>query len=70
MISGSSRHWDLVLLALDLVAELSSEAAVIVAFDDLHWGDQGTLDVFEYLARNLVEERVLLVGAFRPGGEA
>lgn len=67
MISESSRHWDLVLLGLDLVAELSSEGAAIVAFDDLHWGDQGTWDVFEYLARNLVEERVLLVGAFRPG---
>ena len=38
---------------------------MIVGFDDLHWGDPATWDLFEHLARNLVDERVVLVGAYR-----
>jgi tetratricopeptide (TPR) repeat protein len=41
------------------------DGPVIVGFDDLHWGDPATWDLFEYLARNLADERVVLVGAYR-----
>src|SRR5688572_2796500 len=55
----------LVAAMLDLVGQLGDDAPVMVGFDDLHWGDAGTWDVFEHLARNLVDERVVLIGTFR-----
>jgi DNA-binding CsgD family transcriptional regulator/tetratricopeptide (TPR) repeat protein len=63
--SSGGRVGDVFALALDLVGELGAEAPVIVGVDDLHWGDPATWDLFEYLARNLVDERVVLVGAYR-----
>ena len=65
--SGAGRAGDVFVLTLDLVCELGAEAPVIVGFDDLHWGDPATWDLFEHLARNLVDERVLLVGTYRAG---
>lgn len=52
-------------LVVDLVGELAVDEPAIVGFEDLHWGDPATWDVFEYLARNLVDERVVLVGTYR-----
>jgi DNA-binding NarL/FixJ family response regulator len=63
--SGAGRVGDFRTLALELVGELGVDGPVIVGFDDLHWGDPATWDLFEYLARNLVDERVVLVGAYR-----
>ncbi len=37
----------------------------VVAFEDLHWADPLTWDLFDFLARNLVDERVVLVGTYR-----
>lgn len=53
-------------LALDVLGELGASAPVLVAFEDLHWADATTWDLFEYLARNLADERVVLVGTYRP----
>jgi DNA-binding CsgD family transcriptional regulator len=39
---------------------------VLVAVEDLHWADATTWDLFEYVARNVVDERVVLVGTYRP----
>ncbi len=39
--------------------------AALVGFEDLHWADTETWDLFEYLARNLIDERVVLVGTYR-----
>lgn len=50
---------------LDLIARLAGEDAVVVGFEDLHWADVVTWDLFEFLARNLVDERVVLVGTYR-----
>jgi DNA-binding NarL/FixJ family response regulator len=63
--SGAGRVGDVFILTLGLVGELGAEDPVIVGFDDLHWGDLATWDLFEHLARNLVDERVVLVGAYR-----
>jgi DNA-binding CsgD family transcriptional regulator/tetratricopeptide (TPR) repeat protein len=63
--SGARRVGDVLLLTLALVGELGAEAPVIVGFDDLQWGDPATWDLFEHVARNLVDERVVLVGAYR-----
>jgi DNA-binding NarL/FixJ family response regulator len=63
--SRTGRVGDLFALALALVGELGFDGPVVVGFDDLHWGDPATWDLFEHLARNLVDERVVLVGAYR-----
>jgi DNA-binding CsgD family transcriptional regulator/tetratricopeptide (TPR) repeat protein len=63
--SGGGNAGGLVTTLLDLVGQLGVDGPVIVGFDDLHWGDAGTWDVFEHLARNLVDERVVLVGTYR-----
>ena len=63
--SGAGRVGDVFTLALQLVGELGADGPVLVGFDDLHWGDPATWDLFEHVARNLVDERVVLVGAYR-----
>ena len=50
---------------LELVADLGVDGAVVVAFEDLHWADPLTWDLFDFLARNLVDEHVVLVGTYR-----
>lgn len=50
---------------LELVTCLADDEAVVVGFEDLHWADTVTWDLFEYLARNLIDERVVLVGTYR-----
>jgi DNA-binding NarL/FixJ family response regulator/tetratricopeptide (TPR) repeat protein len=50
---------------LELVAHLAEAGAVAIGFEDLHWADAVTCDLFEFLARNLVDERVVLVGTYR-----
>jgi DNA-binding CsgD family transcriptional regulator/tetratricopeptide (TPR) repeat protein len=50
---------------LDLIGRLSEERPMVVGFEDLHWADPATWDLFEFLARGLVDEQVVLVGTFR-----
>jgi DNA-binding CsgD family transcriptional regulator/tetratricopeptide (TPR) repeat protein len=50
---------------LTLVGRLAETDAVVIGFEDLHWADAVTLDLFEFLARNLVDERVVLIGTHR-----
>ena len=50
---------------LELVTDLGHEDAIVVAFEDLHWADPLTWDLFDFLARNLVDEHVVLVGTYR-----
>jgi DNA-binding CsgD family transcriptional regulator/tetratricopeptide (TPR) repeat protein len=50
---------------VDLISYLSVDDAVVVGFEDLHWADTVTWDLFEYLARNLIDERIVLVGTYR-----
>jgi DNA-binding CsgD family transcriptional regulator/tetratricopeptide (TPR) repeat protein len=63
--SGAGRVGDVFTLALELVGELGAAGPVIVGWDDLHWGDPATWDLFEHIARNLVDEQVVVVGAYR-----
>jgi DNA-binding CsgD family transcriptional regulator len=49
---------------LGLLRAVGADGAV-VAFEDLHWADTGTWGLFDHLARNLSDERVLLVGTYR-----
>src|SRR5579859_4292806 len=56
---------------LRLLRVLSASHACLLVLEDLHWADQETLALVEYLADNLGAEPVLCMGTFRPeeGGE-
>ncbi|HQZ35013.1 MAG TPA: AAA family ATPase [Ilumatobacteraceae bacterium] len=63
--SQGSPHGGLFVAVLELITQLAADAAVMVGFEDLHWADTVTWDLFEYLARNLIDEQVVLVGTYR-----
>ena len=63
--TNGSPHGGLFVAVLDLIARLAADDAVIVGVEDLHWADTVTWDLFEYLARNLIDEQVVLVGTYR-----
>ena len=57
------------LLFFDAVAQvfanIAQRQALLFYADDLHWADRGTLWLLGHLLRQLREERVLMVGAYR-----
>ena len=44
---------------------LSRQRPLLLFIDDLHWADQATLALLQYVARHAVRERMLLIGAYR-----
>jgi DNA-binding NarL/FixJ family response regulator len=50
---------------LELIGLLAADDAVLIGFEDLHWADSATWDLLDYLARNLIDERVVLLGTYR-----
>lgn len=46
-------------------ADLTRRGPIVLAIDDLHWADEGTLELLPYLARVLQERTALLVGTYR-----
>jgi hypothetical protein len=58
------------LLLLDATSRfldgLSRQAPLVVVIDDLHWADESTLALFDFVARSPVAAPLCLIGAFRP----
>jgi tetratricopeptide (TPR) repeat protein len=44
---------------------VARERGVMLFLDDLHWADHGSLALLHYLVRNLREDRLLVLGAYR-----
>ncbi|MEV5576064.1 AAA family ATPase [Spirillospora sp. NPDC052269] len=55
------------LAALDLVADAATTAPVLVLADDVQWLDDATVSVLAFMARRVVAEPVVMVGAARDG---
>jgi len=53
--------------ALESLVRIAAENGLLVVLEDLHWADESSLFVLRYLARNIGEDRIFLVGTFRPG---
>ncbi len=51
---------------LSLLDALAVERPVLLLIEDLHWADRSTRAALAFLARSLSEERVLVVGSYRP----
>jgi len=51
---------------LDRLRLLSSKSPVLLIIEDLHWVDSSTLQLLLFLARNLSEMRLIIVGTYRP----
>ncbi|WP_432825938.1 helix-turn-helix transcriptional regulator [Dactylosporangium sp. CA-092794] len=49
-----------------LLEELSRPAGLLLVLDDLHWADDGSAEIVEYLLRHPPHGRVLLAVAHRP----
>jgi DNA-binding CsgD family transcriptional regulator/tetratricopeptide (TPR) repeat protein len=49
----------------DVLASFPSNATTVIAFEDVHWADEATLDLLRFLARRIDDRRVLLVATFR-----
>ena len=48
-----------------LLATVSADAPLVVILDDLHWADDGTLDLFHFAATSRARSHLLLVGIAR-----
>ncbi|MCU1454528.1 MAG: family ATPase [Acidimicrobiales bacterium] len=52
-------------LVLDVFHRLAATQPAALIFEDLHWADRSTLDLVDFLARNLGGDRLLLVVTYR-----
>jgi DNA-binding CsgD family transcriptional regulator/tetratricopeptide (TPR) repeat protein len=50
---------------LSLLATRAAAAPVLLVLEDLHWADTSTLDLFVFLAHNVDDLPVLLIGTYR-----
>jgi DNA-binding CsgD family transcriptional regulator len=59
------RQGELFVAVLEIISRLAADEVTLIGFEDLHWADTVTWQLFEYLARNLIDERVVLIGTYR-----
>ena len=65
LLSGSSGEetstFQILESLLAVLGRMAREAPIALCLEDVHWADQSTWAAIEYLARNLFDERVLIV---------
>ena len=49
----------------EFIGRAAEERPLLLVFEDLHWADESTLLLLEYLAPSLPEMPVMIVGTFR-----
>jgi DNA-binding CsgD family transcriptional regulator/tetratricopeptide (TPR) repeat protein len=50
---------------LSSLGVLATRSPLVLVFEDLQWADSASLELLDFLTRNLVESRVLLIGTYR-----
>ncbi|MGX1805961.1 AAA family ATPase [Nocardia sp. NPDC055321] len=61
LLRGGEQSYDIFAAAFDTLRARPS----ILVVDDLHWADQGTIDLFRFLLRRLARTPLLLIGIAR-----
>ena len=49
----------------DMIASLPPTTTTVIAFEDVHWADEATLDLLRFIGRRIEDRRVLLIATFR-----
>ena len=49
----------------DFLGSIAAAKPLLIVLEDLHCADRGTLEMLEYVARNVSDKRLLLVGTYR-----
>lgn len=62
---SKARLFEAALTALAGVAMADPNHPLVVILEDLHWADIGTVELVDFLARNLTDEPIALVATFR-----
>ncbi|WP_194818246.1 helix-turn-helix transcriptional regulator [Nocardia sp. XZ_19_385] len=55
---------------LTLLEQLAAQRSLVLILEDLHWADDSSRELLAFLAANLAEPQVLIVGTYRPSGSA
>ena len=63
--AASAERADLYVDLLAFLGELSEQQPLVMALEDLHWADYSTLELLDFLARNLAGERLVLLATVR-----
>jgi len=64
-LEGSAERLRLFEAVVAFLRATARRRPLVLVLDDLHWADEPTLLLLQYLARNLDRDRVLLVGTYR-----
>jgi DNA-binding CsgD family transcriptional regulator len=49
----------------DFFVQVSDVRPLVLVLEDLHWSDQASLDLLRYLARQIDDQRILLIATYR-----
>ena len=63
VVESKEQIWDAI---YKLFIKISEERPLIIFIDDLHWADEDTLNFLNYIGRNSINRRLLLIGTYRP----
>jgi len=63
VLINKDQLWDTI---SELVKVMAKDRAIIMHLDDLHWADSLTLNLLVYLAMTTRQERILIIGSYRP----
>ncbi len=50
---------------LEILKSISEKNTIVLLLEDVHWADESSLFVMQYLARNILDERILIIGTLR-----
>jgi class 3 adenylate cyclase/energy-coupling factor transporter ATP-binding protein EcfA2 len=60
------RHQRLLDVTLELIHARAERTPLLLLFEDLHWADTASIELLNYLARNIREYPILICAVYRP----
>ncbi|MEX1157450.1 MAG: AAA family ATPase, partial [Thermomicrobiales bacterium] len=52
-------------IVADFLVAAGATRPLVLVLEDLHWADQASLDLLRYVARQVAESRIVVIGAYR-----